>query len=192
MRNMFYGNDVLTLVDVQNVFYGAKNFRGGASIDYAKLLGLVRTEATKYIVASSVAKYGGLPELCTPMFDDIYGYVVLSPKYDGLNFFSLLRKFGYKLRYRQFPDGLDPDAHWKGSVGSMMQMDYVDWCPQYQHVVVVSGSGVLAPAFRAGKHNWPNVTRILCAWENTLHSAYEDQEDLVDNIIYLDESVLRD
>lgn len=188
----YVDDEVLVLVDIQNVYYGARNFYDGANIDYLKLREQVEAEVVQHMVDKYSTKYGEYAgTLCSPRFQ-FYGYVVQSPKYNGLNFFSLLRKFGYDLRYRQFPDGLDPEAYWKGSVGSMMQMDYVDWCPNYQSVVVVSGSGLFAPAFRAGRHNWPSVTRILCAWENTMHSVYEDDDDLVDNIIYLDESVLRD
>lgn len=174
-------SNILVQVDVQNVYYGARNYCAGASIDYGKLLDKIIIEAPKLM---------GMGDFYAPNFS-VYGYVVKTPKYDGIKLFTLLRKLGYRLRYRQFPEGLDPDDYWKGSVGSMMQMDYVDWCPQYAHVVVVSGSGLFAPVFKASKHNWPHITRTLVAWENTLHSAYEDDEDLTDNIIYLDDSVLR-
>jgi uncharacterized LabA/DUF88 family protein len=188
---MIAGNETLVLVDVQNVYYGARNYSAGSAIDYGKLIEVVTTEVTVKLKAAVTQAHGEFAgELCTPTFD-VYGYVVKTPKYDGIKLFTLLRKLGYRLRYRQFPESLDPESYWKGSVGAMMQMDYVDWCPQYAHVVVVSGSGIFAPVFKASKRNWPRITRTLVAWENTLHSAYEDDEDLTDNIIYLDDSVLR-
>jgi hypothetical protein len=176
--NLVAQYNILVQVDIQNVYYGARNYRPGAAVDYQTLLYKIVLEGNS------------LSPFYEPKYD-FYGYVVKTPKYDGIKLFTLLRKLGYRLRYREFPEDLDPEVHWKGSVGAMMQMDYVDWCPQYNHVIVVSGSGVFAPVFRASKSNWPYITRTLVAWENTVHDVYKEDKDLVDNILYLDDSVLR-
>jgi len=184
------GHSVLVLVDVQNVFYGSKNYtKGKSQVDYGKLIDKIQSEVHD-IIAGTYSNDFYLASIVQPVLTT-YGYVVQSPKYNGIGLFALLRKLDYKLRFKIFPDGLDPEAYWKGSVGALMQMDYIDWCPNYDTVVVVSGSGIFEPVFKASKHNWPRVRRVICAFDNTLHKAYTERDDLVEHIIRLDESVLR-
>jgi uncharacterized LabA/DUF88 family protein len=182
------GHRVLVLVDIQNVFYGSKNYtKNSSQVDYAKLIHVIEQEVHDLIVARYPE---AVKQFISPILT-VYGYVVQSPKYNGIKLFALLRKLGYILRFKIFPDGLDPNAHWKGSVGALMQMDYIDWCANYDTVVVVSGSGVFEPVFKASAKNWPNVHRVICAFDNTLHKTYAERDDLADSIIYLDERVLR-
>jgi uncharacterized LabA/DUF88 family protein len=181
----------LILVDVQNVFYGSKNFsEGKGRIDYEKLI--------SYVTNRLIAFYNLQEDLdkeadafTIGVDSDIFGYVVRTPKYQGLNFFAFLNRIGYTLRVRPFNEEGKEDEPWKGTTCNMMQMDMLAQCSNYDAVVVVSGAGVFEPAFKAVRNNWPNVTCMIAAFNNTLHDTYERKEGLVDHIIYLDERVLR-
>ena len=178
------------------MFYGSKNYTSGRGrVDYEKLIAYVTSELIDYY---------NLPEeqffsdeayeaviLDVLVTTDVYGYVVRTPKYKGLDFFAFLKRIGYTLRVRPFNDEGNEDEPWKGTTCNMMQMDLLDQCSDYDVVVVVSGSGVFEPAFKAVRKNWPEVRCMIAAFENTLHDTYERREGLLDHIIYLDEEVLR-
>lgn len=181
-------NSIGVLVDVQNLYFGGLNHDPPGKIDFAELQLFIERELTKWFHSQPDPAYAG--NYFMPSFMHA-AYVVKTPRYNGLKFFALLHKLGYRLRYRQYPEGLDPLADWKGSVGAMMQMDYLEWCSSHAAMVVMSGNGVFAPVFEASKYNWPSVRRILCTWKHTMHAAYENRQDIVDDIIYLDDSVFR-
>ena len=188
----------LILVDVQNVFYGSKNYTGGSGrIDYEKLVARITEELTDFYNLTEDEFYSEedeadpLHELYVEVKTDVYGYVVRTPKYKGLDFFAFLNRIGYKLRVRPYNEEGNEEEPWKGTTCNMMQMDLLEQCADYDVVVVVSGSGVFEPAFKAMKKNWPDVVRMIAAFENTLHATYERREDLVSHVIYLDEEVLR-
>jgi hypothetical protein len=181
---------------VQNVFYGSKNYTNGRGrIDYEKLVTYVSEELIDYYNLPEDQFFSDEPYealvVDVPVETDVYGYVVRTPKYKGLDFFAFLKRIGYQLRVRPFNDEGNEDEPWKGTTCNMMQMDLLDMCSDYDVVVVVSGSGVFEPAFKAVKKNWPEVKCMIAAFENTLHDTYERKGDLLEHIIYLDEEVLR-
>ncbi len=122
---------------------------------------------------------------------DVRGYVVRTPKYRGTALFAFLRKIGYSLCVRYFPDDHKEEDEWKGTVSNIMQMDLIQECANYDAVVVVSGNGVFEPAFKAMENNWGHVHRVICAFKETLHETYTRRDDLVDHVVYLDARVLR-
>jgi uncharacterized LabA/DUF88 family protein len=176
---------LLILVDVQNVFYGSRNYSDGRrQVDYAYLIDEIE---------GAVANWKGIPS--ESIFDDIdttiFGYVVQTPKYRGMSFFAFLKRMGYTLRVRHYPEDKSENEPWRGTVSSMMQMDFIEYASNYDVVVVVSGSGVFAPVFKAAQRNWPEVGRGIAAFDGTLHSSYSCKEGLVDLIINLGDEVLR-
>jgi len=104
---------------------------------------------------------------------------------------------GYSLRSKLYMEDalvFDPevtDADWKGTVGSLIQLDMLDKGPDYDAVVVVSGSGMYERSFKAMKVHWPKVQRIISAFDNTLHQVYTDTPGLANHIIPLGDAVLR-
>jgi uncharacterized LabA/DUF88 family protein len=196
--------NVLVLVDVQNVFYGSKSYSNNQQqVDYEKLLEVINEEVVDYFdnaitEESKLFSYHGLSDLMsgvvahrTEIHMEVRGYVVRTPKYRGTALFAFLRKIGYSLCVRYFPDDHREDDEWKGTVSNIMQMDLIQECVNYDAVVVVSGNGVFEPAFKAMEHNWSHVHRIICAFKDTLHETYTRRDDLVDHIIHLDDRVLR-
>ena len=186
---------VLALVDVQNIYYGSLNYTDGAQqVDYAALMPFLTEEMVKYYRLI-------LPEMARPYVEvsiDFTAYVVQTPRYNGAAFFAFLRSLGYALKSRSFSEEsfmFDPDeteSEWRGSVGSSIQMDMLDQGPDYDGVLVLSGSGVFEKVFRAMEGRWPHVTRVIAAFDNTLHHTYTSSSGLVNHIIHLDERVLRD
>ena len=188
---------VLVLVDIQNVYFGAKNYTdGNHKIDYIALMRHIKVSMEQYYIAN-------LPEVESQYLElemDYKGYVVQTPRYNGTAFFAFLRKIGYSLRMQPYSgrgidiyeDEEDTEHEWKGSVGPLMQMDFLDWGPDYNAVVVVSGSGVFQKVFQAVKVNWPHIVCAISAFDNILHDVYTKRDDLVDHIIYLNSNVLRD
>jgi len=184
--------EVLVLVDVQNVYFGSKSFSNNRQqIDYEKLLAVIKEEMLKYFDSCGVESKIIETPPATANFD-VRGYVVRTPKYRGTALFAFLRKVGYSLCVRYFPDDYKEDDEWHGTVSNLMQMDLIQECGNYDAVVVVSGNGIFEPAFKAMEKNWEYVHRVICAFEDTLHETYTRRDDLVDHIIYLDERVLRD
>lgn len=185
--------NVLVLVDIQNIYYGSLNYtQNKKQVDYAELLLFIKKEMTEYF--RRLYPDGG--EYMEVKIEP-YAYVVQTPRYNGTSFFALLRSLGYSLRSKLYLEDaivFDPevaDADWKGTVGSLIQMDLLDKGPDFDGVVVVSGSGVFEKAFRAMRTHWPKVKRTICAFDNTMHNVYISTQGLVDNIIYLDATVLR-
>jgi uncharacterized LabA/DUF88 family protein len=173
---------LLILVDVQNVFYGSRNFtHGRGRIDYTSLV----NELEQHITGLSLLD----PD--EPVETTVHGYVVKTPKSRGQAFCDVLKRAGYTLRVRNFPEGYDVDDEWRGTVSSMMQMDFIEHASNYDAVVIVSGSGVFAPAFKAARDNWPGVQTYIAAFRNTMHKVYERRIELVDDLIYLGDAVLR-
>lgn len=192
---------VLVLVDVQNVFYGSKSYSNNQrQVDYAKLLEVIEEEMNAYLdaamsettrIMAKIESHGLIP--IHPRAElDVRGYVVKTPKYSGTALFAFLRKIGYKLCVRYFPDDHREEDEWKGTVSNIMQMDLIQECADYDAVVVVSGNGVFEPAFKAMEHNWSHIHRVVCAFDTTLHETYTRRDDLVDHLIHLDDRVLRD
>ena len=174
---------LLILVDVQNVFYGSRNYSNNCGqIDYVYLVEEIEDR---------VADFCGIPE-DEDIDTTVFGYVVQTPKYRGMSFFAFLKRIGYTLRVRHYPDDRSENDPWKGTVSSMMQMDFIEHASDYDAVVVVSGSGVFAPVFKASEQNWPKVIRGIAAFEGTLHASYERKDGLVDIVINLGEEVLRE
>lgn len=184
---------VLMLVDIQNIYYGSLNFtHDKKQIDYKALVPFVQAEMLKlYSVA-----YPEAAQFLTVTVDP-YAYVVQTPRYDGTAFFAFLKSLGFSLRSKLYLEDAmvyDPevaDEDWKGTVGSLMQMDLLDMGPNYDNVVVISGSGIFEKAFKAMRNHWPNVGRTIGAFDNTLHQVYTSTPGLVDNIILLGDDVLR-
>lgn len=175
--------NVLMLVDVQNVYYGSKNYSKGTNqVDYEKLPAWLEREVR--------FKFNLPFNIPTDLHFTRFGYVVQTPRYNGMRFFAFLRKVGYNLRVKSYDETVDAED-WKGTVASMMQMDLLEHAPSYDAVIVVSGSGVFEPAFRAVRKNWPYVRMYLAAWENTLHEEYIKSGDIVDDIFMLTDEVMR-
>lgn len=176
---------ILIQVDVQNVFYGSRNFsHNTARVDYIKLLDFIRDKVVEHVGANS--EVDGEPEVTA------FGYVVQTPRFRGMNFFAFLRRIGYVLRVRTYPEDLEEeDEYWRGTVSNMIQMDYLQYAPDFDAVVIVSGSGVYEPVFKASRQNWPNVIRGIAAFKDTLHATYSRRENLASLIVSLDEQVLR-
>jgi len=174
---------LLIQVDVQNVYYGSRNYtHGHGRIDYEYLIHELEQAVTELSLLSGDE----------PLETTVYGYVVKTPKYRGGKFFEFLQRAGYVLRVRHFPEDTDEDDEWRGTVCDMMQMDFIEHASNFDAVVIVSGSGTFAPAFKAAVHNWPYVSRYIAAFDNTMHSVYERRVELTDALIYLDSKVLRD
>jgi len=179
---------VLIQVDVQNVFYGSRNFTHGQSrVDYEKLV-----EFIKHAVVEHAQEDNRFLASIADVATTVFGYVVQTPRYKGMNFFAFLRRIGYVLRVRTYPEDLEvEDEYWRGTVSNMIQMDYLQYAPDFDYVVIVSGSGVYEPVFKASRQNWPNVKRCIAAFKDTLHATYGRRENLVCLAISLDEQVLR-
>lgn len=177
---------VLIQVDVQNVFFGSRNFTQGRSrVDYEKLVDFIKNAVVEH---EGMATNSMNCEVTTT----VLGYVVQTPRYKGMNFFAFLRRIGYVLRVRTYPEDLEEtDEYWRGTVSNMIQMDYLQYAPDYDYVVIVSGSGVYEPVFKASRQNWPNVKRCIAAFKDTLHATYARRENLIHLAIDLDERVLR-
>ena len=169
---------VLIQVDVQNVFYGSRSFtENKGRVDYKRLVAFLSDTAED--------RLGG------PVEVTVMGYVVQTPRNDGTAFFEFLKRIGYRLRVTSFPGEILPkDEQWKGTVASMIQMDYVDFAADYDMVIIVSGSGVFEPVFKASKVNWPHVRRAIAAFDTTLHKSYVQQGNLVHAVIPLTNQVL--
>ena len=182
---------ILILVDVQNVFYGSKSFSEGKDqVDYAQLTLWVEDEMRERRRLESYP-IRMTPELSKPYIEFTkLGYVVQTPRYNGTRFFAFLRKIGYSLRVRSYDETVDSDE-WKGTVAAMMQMDLLEHTPRHDVVVVVSGSGVFEPAFRAIRENWPDTYIYLCGFEDTIHEVYTKEDDILDDILILGNDVMR-
>jgi hypothetical protein len=169
---------VLIQVDVQNVFYGSRSFtKNRGRVDYERLIGFLSSIAEE--------RLGG------PVETTVLGYVVQTPRYNGADFFEFLKRINYRLRVKCFPEEVKPkDEKWKGTVASMIQMDYLDFAPDYDMVIIVSGSGVFEPVFKASRANWPHVRRAIAAFDNTLHKSYVQQDNLVHAVVALTNQVL--
>lgn len=201
MNDDMIPNDVTVLVDIQNIYYGALNHPSGGKIDYKKLMDFVKQQIDRELTLYFKRKYSDLPyPLGIPGCHELVpyageynwnAYVVQTPRYNGVYLFALLSKLGYTLREVRYPSDLDEDDDWKGGVVAQMQMDYVQRAPQSRAMVVVTGNGGMAPAFEASRDNWPYIPRYLVTFEHTMHSAFEDKDDIITNILYLDERVLR-
>jgi hypothetical protein len=183
---------LLVLVDVQNVYHGARSYTNDlGKIDYDLLV--------RRIVARIQEDPGfhwldldGVPIPIAPCVDTtVFGYVVNTPRNKGLSLFAFLKRIGYILRVKNYPEGIAEDAEWRGTVSAMMQMDFIEHAASYDAVVVVSGSGVFAPAFKAAKRNWPRVKCIIAAFKTTMHGTYERNTKLADKLMYLDDDVLK-
>ena len=186
MRNPVH---TLVLVDVQNIYYGSLKYTSGQQqIDYARLMGVIRDELLSF--------YKGIRPEIAPYLEvnpEYRAYVVQTPKSQGLWLFAFLRSLGYGLRFRDYEHGPeDKDKDWHGSVSNLMQMDILEYGPDFDAIVVVSGNGVFERVFKACQQNYPHVQCIIAAFDNTLHHTYTDNEWLTDHIIYLDDRVLRD
>jgi len=176
---------ILILVDVQNVFYGSKSFSEGKDqVDYAQLTLWLEKQMRETRAPRAVE--GSDEDINFTKF----GYVVQTPRYNGTRFFAFLRKIGYSLRVRSYDEAVDSDD-WKGTVAAMMQMDLLEHTPRHDVVVVVSGSGVFEPAFRAIRENWPDTYIYLCGFEDTIHEVYTKEEDIIDDIFILGNDVMR-
>lgn len=182
---------ILILVDVQNVFYGSKSFSGGKDqVDYAQLTLWLENEMRERSTLEAFP-IGLAHGVLSPHVEFTkLGYVVQTPRYNGTRFFAFLRKIGYSLRVRSYDEAVDSDE-WKGTVASMMQMDLLEHTPRHDVVVVVSGSGVFEPAFRAIRENWPDTYIYLCGFEDTIHEVYTKEEDIIDDILILGNDVMR-
>jgi hypothetical protein len=171
---------ILVLVDVQNLYFGAKNLDPHMSVDYNALKSVIYDKMYAYLNVNSESSFTL----------DFYGYVVQTPSYQGLNFFAFLKSIGYKLKIKVC--GFKDEEAEKGSVGVNIQLDAVDMAADYNAVVVASGSGIFNPAFAAIKRNWPNVKCVIAAFKNTLHGSYRVGEGSpVDEIFILEQDVMK-
>ena len=167
--------EVLLMVDIQNTYYGAKNFEGkDYRIDYLKLKEFLEEQLELTYEGSLVTV-------------DAYAYVVESANAKGSPLFLRLSDMGYYLSSVFETDS----GEMLGSITSKMQMDLLNEGANYDGVMVVSGSGIFAPAFRSLRDNHPEVSRFIAAFESTLHSVYTTEQDVIDDILILDERVMR-
>lgn len=186
MRNPIHA---LVLVDVQNIYYGSLKYtEGQKQIDYDLLMGVLKDELTTFYKDR-------MPEAApyVEVHIEYRAYVVQTPKHKGLGLFAFLRSLGYGLRFRDYEHGPeDDDKEWHGSVSNLMQMDILEYGPDFDAVVVVSGNGVFERVFKACQQNYPGLNCMIAAFDNTLHQTYTDNEWLTDHVIYLNKRVLRD
>lgn len=183
---------LLIQVDVQNVYHGARSFTNDlGKIDYDLLVQRITERVNEAYQPSDVNIVAGTIVCRPPVDTTVMGYVVNTPRNKGLSLFAFLRRIGYILRVKNYPEGIAEDAEWRGTVSSMMQMDFIEHASNYDVVVVVSGSGVFAPAFKAAKRNWPDVKCVIAAFKSTMHQTYERNTKLADKLLYLDDDVLK-
>lgn len=171
---------ILILCDVQNVYYGAKNFTNDDSTRRADYKAI-----REHLVSEAIRRHGH-----QPVDVEAYAYVVQTPKYQNMQFFAFLRSCEYYLKVRHCDPKQDRGRNNDGSVGSMMQLDLLDMATEFHMVIVVSGSGIFGPAFHAIKNNWPDVITGVSAFRNTLHHVYTGDDSPVDEVILLDERVI--
>lgn len=169
-------NKVLLMLDVQNTYYSALGF-AGVSAGQAR----VKHESLQEFILTKLNLTRETAEMLS------YAYVVKSVKYKkGPRFFSILESLGFIIRDKDY----DPNDEWtNGSVVGEMQLDLPVKAAKFDTVVVISGNGLLIPAFKSVKDNNPKVKCVLAAFPGTIHGRYI-AEDIVDDIIYLDADVV--
>ncbi|MFC1616617.1 NYN domain-containing protein [Candidatus Margulisiibacteriota bacterium] len=105
-------------VDVQNMFYSAKNLHHGAKLNFAKLM-------DKAVQGRQLIR-----AIC---------YVVESPDIDQKNFIDMLFKNGYEVKRKDLRTRVDGTA--KGDWDMGIAIDAVSLAEKLDIVVLVSGDG---------------------------------------------------
>lgn len=104
-------------VDVQNMFYAAKNLYG-SKLNFAKLLGYIARD--RAIVRA-------------------ISYVVQTPEIDQSNFLAMLRSNGYEIRSKELKQR--PDGSCKGDWDMGLALDALSISERLDVVAIVSGDG---------------------------------------------------
>jgi uncharacterized LabA/DUF88 family protein len=120
---------VAVFVDVQNLFYSARNLMN-AKVDYSKLLdGVV---AGRQLIRS-------------------IAYVVQRPDVPQDKFLDALSRIGYEIRVKEAKNKTDGEGKTiptKGSYEVMFAIDAVEICEKVDVVVLITGDGQYAPLAR--------------------------------------------
>jgi len=157
---------VLVMCDVQNVFYGGKNFssrRGTTNFGAIK-------EYLTDLIQQDYAEEGEIVDV------EAWAYGIQTDQHDNIDLFADIREAGFFLVTE------------KDSVASKMQIEVLDKVPEFSAVVVISGSGIFQKVFKAVARNWPDIIRIIAAFDGTLHGVYRGGDDAcVDEVIILDD-----
>lgn len=162
----------LLLADFQNLFYGSRAFCEDHAIDASTLGG---------IVASSIAEATGDQDVVLTK----RAYLIKTPKYNGLGYFTKLRNFGYDLHFRKCASD-----EGSGSVTADIQLDMLVEVGRYDCIVGASGHGALIRSYTGAKANNPNILCFACGYPNTIHKSFYNN-DVVDGIIELGTASLR-
>ena len=175
---------VLTLVDAQNLYYGACSYFKQKEDDDQDIK--IKYEDFDSIMTAYMEEV--VPELEDEEIEfDKYIYLLQSRANKGVNFFSYLRKAGFHLRI-QTVDSRSEDRE-RGSIPSMIQLDMLEHAPDYDAVLLVSGSGVFQPVFHSLSETWPDIELFLAAFPNTLHSVYLNNDDI--SIVSLGSEIIK-
>ncbi|MFH1009317.1 MAG: NYN domain-containing protein [Candidatus Latescibacterota bacterium] len=157
-----YGEDarVGVFVDVQNVFYAARQF--GARVDFEKLL-----EATvgKRRLIKAIA------------------YVVQSPDVDQTSFLSMLQQKSYEVKRKELR--LRSDGSAKGDWDMGMAIDMIGLADKLDVVVIVSGDGDFVSLAHLLKTMGPKVEVF-----SFIHNTARDLVQAADSYYSIDEGLL--
>ena len=147
-------------VDVQNIFYAAKQFN--ARLDYEKLL-QVGTANRRLIRAMA--------------------YLVQSPGVDQSSFISMLQQKSYEVRRKDLRQRSDGSA--KGDWDMGMAIDIMGYVNTLDVVVLVSGDGDFVPLVDLVKTTGPRVEVI-----SFTHNTAKDLIHSADTHIPIEETLL--
>jgi len=129
MEKSANGQRVAVFVDVQNLFYAARNLMN-AKVDYSKLLdGVV---AGRQLIRS-------------------IAYAVQRPDVPQDKFLDALNRIGYEIRVKEAKnktDGEGKTVPTKGSYEVMLAIDAVEICEKVDVIILVTGDGQYAPLAR--------------------------------------------
>ncbi len=157
-----YGEDarVGVFVDVQNVFYAARQFN--ARVDFEKLL-----EATvgKRRLIKAIA------------------YVVQSPDVDQTSFVSMLQQKNYEVKRKDLR--LRSDGSAKGDWDMGMAIDMIELAEKLDVVVIVSGDGDFVSLVHLLKTMGPKVEVF-----SFIHNTARDLIQAADSYYSIDEGLL--
>jgi uncharacterized LabA/DUF88 family protein len=147
-------------VDVQNIFYAAKQFN--ARLDFDKLL---KTAVGSRRLVRAIA------------------YVVQSPEVDQSGFISMLQQKGYEIRRKDLRQRSDGSAKGDWDVG--MTIDIIQAVNTLDVVVLVTGDGDFVPLVNCIKNLGPRAEVVSFP-----HNTARDLIHCADSHLPIDENLL--
>ena len=154
------GERVGIFVDVQNIFYAAKQFN--ARLDFEKIL---RSATEKRRLIRAIA------------------YVVQSPEVDQSGFITMLQQKSYEVKRKNLR--LRSDGSAKGDWDMGMAIDIMDLAEKLDVVVLVSGDGDFVSLVNLVKTIGPKVEVY-----SFLHNTARDLSQAADKYFPIDENLL--